>query len=263
MRCGDQPEVALDRTHRADPFEPPLLQDPEQFCLNAERELPHLVQKQGAAVGSLEAARAGFVGTGKGPALVTKQLGVLEGLRDRRAVDGDVRSTRASTVLVDGTGDQLLAGAALPANHNADVAPCDSIDSTEDLRHLWGTTDDTGVGKLLVATLLTRPLIFGIRERAADRLEEPVPIKRLGHVVEGPRSHGADHGGCRRVTGQHDHRHVGVTPTQHVKRRGAAEPRKTYIHADHIGCHLVQTLDEGLAVCARGRLHACAIEPGF
>src|SRR5271169_7226229 len=59
----------------------------------------------------LKAANAPGLGTGKGAAFVAEQLALQEGLWNRRAIHGDERPVRPVAVLVDGPGDQLLAGA--------------------------------------------------------------------------------------------------------------------------------------------------------
>src|SRR5262249_38932026 len=55
--------------------------------------------------------------------------------RHRTAVDGEERLAGAPALLVDGPGDQLLAGAALPGNQDRDLARPDSPDEVVDLAH--------------------------------------------------------------------------------------------------------------------------------
>ena len=71
------------------------------------------VEEQRAAVGLLELADPPAVGAGERPALVAEQLAFQQRLRDGRAVDRQERAATAAAMVVDGAGDQFLAGAAL------------------------------------------------------------------------------------------------------------------------------------------------------
>ncbi len=63
----------------------------------------------------LELADAPLGRPGEGALLVAEQLALQQRLGNRRAVDRQERPVGAAAVLVEGAGDQLLAGAALAA----------------------------------------------------------------------------------------------------------------------------------------------------
>ena len=65
--------------------------------------------------------RPGFsaVGAGEGAALVPEQLGLEQGFRQRRAVDGEEGPVGALAGVMDGARDQLLAGAALAGDQDS------------------------------------------------------------------------------------------------------------------------------------------------
>lgn len=71
---GDDPHIHLHRLVAADPVELAIGQHPQQPGLHIQRHVANLVEKQGTAVGLLEAAVADVVGAGEGPLLVTEQL---------------------------------------------------------------------------------------------------------------------------------------------------------------------------------------------
>jgi hypothetical protein len=50
VRRGHQPHVHLELHGSADAFEPPLLERPQDLCLEAERQIAVLVEKQRAAM---------------------------------------------------------------------------------------------------------------------------------------------------------------------------------------------------------------------
>jgi hypothetical protein len=77
------------RWRAADAVEPALLQHPQELALERRRQLGHLVEEQGPGVGLLEPPRGARAGAGERAALVTEQLGLVQRLRDRGAVDGD------------------------------------------------------------------------------------------------------------------------------------------------------------------------------
>src|SRR5579864_7773550 len=81
-----------------------------------------------AAVALLELADAAAVGAGEGALLVPEQLALQQVLRDGRAVEGQERGLSAGAVLVDGAGDKLLAGAALPGDQHGKGLVGDTAD---------------------------------------------------------------------------------------------------------------------------------------
>ena len=107
----DEPHVRRDRLRAAEPLELALLQHAQQLDLRREVELADLVEKERAAFGQLEPPLLRRVGAGERALLVAEQLRLDQVLRQRRAAHLDERLFGARRVVVDGVGDQFLAGA--------------------------------------------------------------------------------------------------------------------------------------------------------
>ena len=102
----------------ADALELVLLQEAQQLDLDRRRDLADLVEEQRAAVGLLEAPFAPPDRAGERAALVAEELALEQRLGERGAVQLDERLLGARAVLVDGRGDELLAGAALAGDEH-------------------------------------------------------------------------------------------------------------------------------------------------
>jgi hypothetical protein len=118
---GDDAYVDAVRARAADAFELLLLQHAQQLRLQLEGKVAHLVEKQRAAVGQLEASDALLDGTGKGAALVTEELALQQAGRDRGTVHLHEGALAASAEIVDGARDQLLAGAGLAEDQHGRI----------------------------------------------------------------------------------------------------------------------------------------------
>ena len=103
----------MDDAVAAHPHDLPLLQGPQQLDLEGGAHALHLVQEQRALVGQLEqAGTAALLGAGKGALVIAEQLAFQQRLGQGGAVDGHKGHIPAGGGVVDGVGEQLLAGAA-------------------------------------------------------------------------------------------------------------------------------------------------------
>ena len=118
---GHHPHIGLLHLGRADLDEFTRLEHAQQAGLGGQRQLGHLVQEQGAAVGLFEITLAGLCGAGKGPFLVTEQLGIYGPLRYCAAVYRQVYIMFAGAVEMDNLGYELLAHAALAGDQHRQV----------------------------------------------------------------------------------------------------------------------------------------------
>src|SRR5206468_184291 len=84
VRGGDDPDVAPDRVHAADPLELLHLEDTKQLRLQLQREIADLVQQQRAVVRELEPANPSRDGARERAALVSEELAVQEAGGDGR-----------------------------------------------------------------------------------------------------------------------------------------------------------------------------------
>ena len=86
----------------------------KQFRLHIQRQLAHFVQKQRPMIRRLQKPRLRFTaGAGEGVSLMPEELTLKEGFRDCAAVDGDKPPVRPPAVLMDESGDLVLAHAGL------------------------------------------------------------------------------------------------------------------------------------------------------
>jgi hypothetical protein len=101
----------IGRCLATDAVELALGEHAQQPGLQRRRHVADLVEEQRAAIGLLEAAAAQCIGAGEGALLVTEQLGLEQLGGNGRRVQGDERLVGPGTMVVQGAGDQFLAGA--------------------------------------------------------------------------------------------------------------------------------------------------------
>ena len=185
------------------------------LACRGQRHVADLVEEERAAVALLELADAAAVGAGEGALLVAEQLALQQGLRDGGAVEGQERRLGPGAVLVDGAGDQFLAGAALAGDQHRHVLGGDAADGLVDLAHGRAGADDGAVhvgvrGGLGDHGRLAHPP--GHLQRLADHPPQLVQVERLEQVVVGALLHRLD-GRVRRLGhGDEDDRDARVDP---------------------------------------------------
>ena len=179
-----------------------------------QRDVADLVEEQGPAFGKLDLADVGLDRAGEGAALVAEQLGFEQVLRDGGAVDGD-EAALAPALLVDGAGEQLLAGAARAEKHYRHVRARHALDGLCDLQHLRGGRDDraehrrAAVARLQPAILLLdRVQVEGPRDDEA----EVVDVDRLLVEIVGAEGDCLESALAGAVTGRDDDLGVGLEP---------------------------------------------------
>jgi hypothetical protein len=122
VRGGQDADVDLDGLGPANALERPFLKHAQKAHLQARRDVPDLVQEQGAAVGDLEPPLVRADGAGERPLFVSEQLTLEDPVGQRRAVDANERASGAAAGLVDEPRDQFFTGPRLPADDNGRVA---------------------------------------------------------------------------------------------------------------------------------------------
>ena len=189
---------------------------------------------------------------------MTEELALEEVFRDGGAIDRKEASVAAGAVVVDRTGHELLARAALTGDHHCSVAAGHAAHHFENLLHGLGAADN------FITVLLNGELGFEsiggaqFRSRKERGIGYDFEVERelfLPHEIESPHFHGLDHRlrGAERA-GEDDH---GI-------RRVLANPRQQ-LHAGegvqiHLGEHEFGLLHaEGLVACIGGflRENAC------
>src|SRR5262250_522751 len=125
MRGGDQANIDLVRVVAAKPLEFLLLQDPQQFCLEFERNVPDLVEKERPLVRQFEASS--FLGDPprNSSLFVPEELALQEAERDRGTIQLDEGSLPAPAQIVDGARNEFFAGSRLPQDQDARIRGSD------------------------------------------------------------------------------------------------------------------------------------------
>ena len=146
VAVGGRDHAYVDR-RRLGGAEPPdlaALERAQQLDLQGGRHLGDLVQEQRAAVGFLEQAGLGDGGPGEGAPHVAEQLRLQQRLRHRAAVHRHERTGRSRAGVVDGLGDDLLAGAGLALDQQGGVGGGDALDEVEHGMHGRRLRDEPG-----------------------------------------------------------------------------------------------------------------------
>ena len=113
--------IHLDWLATADGLDHPLLDGPQQFDLHVQGQVADFVQKEGAAVGQLEAADPVGHRTGEGAAFVAKEFALNEFPGNGPAVHRHQVLLGARRAVVQGLGHQFLSGATFPNNQHGGV----------------------------------------------------------------------------------------------------------------------------------------------
>ena len=209
------------------------------------------VEEQRAAVGLLEAADALLVGAGERPLLVAEQLRLEQVLLQRGAVDLDEVAPGAQRVVVDGAGDQLLAGAGLAADQAGRVALGDLLHHRQHrLQRAAGADDAVEVVDVLlgVAQVLDLVLEAAVLEGLLDLELHLLDLERLLHVVEGADLHRLDRGVDRAERGHQDHRARRVQRLRRAQHVEPVAPSHLEVAQHDVVLPLVQFLDRHVAV---------------
>ncbi len=150
MGRGDHAHVDLHGTRAANPLQFALLQHTQQLGLEGRRDFADLVEEDGAAVGRFETSAPRRHGSGEGALFVAEQFRFEQVFRQRSAVEAHVRAVGARRMVVDGVGDEFLAGAGFATQQDRGVPFGDHAHLVEHPAHRRRTADDV-VEAVLVA----------------------------------------------------------------------------------------------------------------
>ena len=186
---GNHPHIGFHRAMTAHPVKMTVAEDPQQPGLQVKRHVADFVEKQGAAIGLLKAAAAHGLCTGKGAALMAKQLGLQQILGYSRGVDGHKGPVRARRVLVQCARHQLLAGARFAGDHHRHVALAQAANGPKHILHGRRLPQHLGrIGHALFSHLLAQTLF----DRPANQLDRLRQVKGFGQVLKGTALEGRD-----------------------------------------------------------------------
>ena len=145
LAAGDDADVHGNGARAAEPLDGAVLQHPQELHLHRQRHVVDVVEKDGAALGELEASRAILDGAGEGAALVSEQLRLDQRFREQRAAHRHKRVMLAAARLVDQRRRHLFPGAALAGDEDGAVAAADHAQEFEHRAHAGAAADDKRV----------------------------------------------------------------------------------------------------------------------
>ncbi len=215
-----------------------LLEQAQNLGLKCQRHVTNLVEKERAAVAPLKFTNAAAVCSGEGALLVTEQFTFQQVLRDGSAVEGQEGCLGPGAVLVDGTGDQFLAGAALAGNQHGDVLGGDAADGLVHVAHGWAASDDSALNVGVREGLRhydRRAASPGHVQCLADHAPQLVQVKRLEEVVVGALPHRFDGLARRLGSGDEDDRDARVDQADRLVNLKTRLVRQAQVKKDDIG----------------------------
>ena len=184
MRGGDDADIHGKGFLAAHPLNAPFLKHPQEFGLRERAQVPDLVEEQRAAVRLLETPDPPRFRTGERAPFMAEQFAFEQHFGDGRAIHGDERFIGARAVLIQGAGDQLLAGAGLAPNENRHRFGRHPSDFLADFLHDAAVADDGFAGGSGLAEIHW----LAHQSRAGDgfggHFEQVFHLERLDQVFE-------------------------------------------------------------------------------
>ena len=160
-----------------------LLQHAHQLHLRAQSHVANFIEKDGAVIGLFEPPDPPRFRPSESAALVAEQFAFQQRFRNGRAVDGDEGRVGPIAVLVEGAGDQLLAGARFTADEHVHRLGSDTANLLVDGLH-GGALANQGVpggAGFAQENGFGHEAIAG--HRPADQIEQPRHVERLEQII--------------------------------------------------------------------------------
>ena len=114
VRSRNDGRLEVDIDAATDALEASILECAQQLGLHGCRQFTDLIQKDHAVGGQLKQTTMLRLRIGERASLMTKERALQQRLGDRRAIHLHIRPLRALSRVVNGAGDQVLAGTRLP-----------------------------------------------------------------------------------------------------------------------------------------------------
>jgi hypothetical protein len=263
---GHHPHVHLDRAGAAEPFDLAFLQRAQELGLHGQRQVAHLVEEEGAAIGALEAPGAALQRAGVGALLGAEELGLEDALRQRRRVHRHERPAGARRQRVDGPRHQLLAGAALAEQKHGGRRRRHLSERVHHGAHLLAAAHQADERRVPLhggdagaqgTVLLEQGLAL---QGAADDRQHLAALGGLGDEVVGALAHGRDGVLHRAIGGHDDDVRLGLQRARRLEQGLAVHARHHQVGEHHMHGVLAQELERGLAVVGDQHLVAGALE---
>jgi len=252
---GNGTEITVNGFGAADALEGAFLKDAQELGLKVGREFTDFVEENGAAFGQFETTGLAGDGAGESAAFVAEQLGLKKVFGQGGAVDDDKGLVFALAVMVNGLGDEFLAGAGLAADEDGGIGLGYTTDHDEDVEH--GTTDadeTAGAGGMRRSRISAKadhfPVQGGMVEGALGGEQDFVKVERLSDEAVGAETNSLD-GGVAGAKSSNDNDGGGGETwlgAEELKELLAAELRHLPVAEDEVGSFGLKKVDGGRAV---------------
>ena len=248
VSCGDDADVGTDRRAPADGSKFALLEHAQEPSLGVERHVTDLVKEQGAAFGLLETAGVARRSPGEGALLVPKQFALDQLTRQGRHIDGDEGAVSALAVVVQGFGDEFLAGTRFADDHHRHVCANESRQHPEDILHRLRAANQRQFVVERRRSRRVRGRSTRLGQRPVDDTDQLVQIEGFRQVLEGPPLGRLDRG-HQRLVGAHGN--DPQTRSKFSDARDQIEPvtvRHHYIGDDQIPFPVLDPAPQGCGI---------------
>ena len=175
---------------------------------------------------------------GEGAFFVAEQFAFQQVFRNGGAVDGEEGPAIALAVMIDGAGDEFLAGAAFAGDQGRGVAAGELADDFENVLHGLAAADDAQVVILRFQQRLVRddlPHVARGLEGVENDLFEAGHVEGFEEVIVSAQFHRLDGGLGGAVGGHHDDHLLGVDLAKAAERFQAAHAAHADVHDDQVG----------------------------
>ena len=212
IRGRDQPQIDFNSPDAAQRLDHAVFQHTQQLYLRGSTHFTDLVQEEGPAMGQKKPSGFGLFRIRKGALFVAKQLRFEQVFRDGCTIDRDERAPCSWTRIVDGSGQQFLAGPALSRNQDRRIRYGNVSRQSLHRGELRRCTDDL-VESELFAEALAQAEVFESQpahvQRPLDHDLQLIIVDRLTDVVERPLFRRLNRRFHRPESGDDDNWHTG------------------------------------------------------
>ena len=127
MCRSHQPDIDAKRTAASRTFEFLLFENPQQLWLHRQRKITYFIKEQCPCVSHFETADFPRNSPCKGALFMPKELAFQQVEANRRAIQLYEGALAARTEIMNGAGDQLLAGTRLAEHQHGGIGRCHSL----------------------------------------------------------------------------------------------------------------------------------------
>ena len=262
---ADHPQIDLNAAVGTQAFEGFLLQHAQQFDLLGQRQAFHLIEKQRAAVGMLDAADTLALGAGKGAAFMAEQLALEQVLGNRRAVQRDKRLAGAVAEIMQATGNPLLAAAGVAAQEDIHRGAGQFEDLPTQGFHRPRDAEQLRLDMVFKGELLTQLAVLAdqtaLVQRAAHAVEQAFGGKGLFDKVIGALAQRLHRHRHIAMPGDQNHRQIAVALQHAVEQLQAIGAGHAHIADDDAGVVTVDQRQRGLRRGAAVHAKAGQLQP--